>query len=108
MNYEYKGGESPEERIRNKLSVVFLTVESVQQGNCSENIADRAVRVIPEIIEHIEDIEDFYTNRNCIGFAEWLVIHDFRPYRNGWIKDGVKKTIMSSEMVFDIYKQTPK
>lgn len=63
MNYDYKGGETPEERLRNKLSVVFTVVEHTSNGKCDKKLIDEAVKVIPDIVEHLDDIEEFYKNK---------------------------------------------
>ena len=56
--FEYKEDESPVERLRNKLSVVFLVVEA---GKCEPSLQNEAMKVLPEIIEHLENIEEFYS-----------------------------------------------
>lgn len=55
--FEYKEGENPIERLRNKLSVLFMVVET---GKCEPKLKNEALKVMPEIIEHLENIEDFY------------------------------------------------
>lgn len=56
--FEYKEDETPVERLRNKLSVVFLVVES---GKCDPTLKNEALKVLPEIVEHLENIEEFYS-----------------------------------------------
>lgn len=56
--FVYEGDETPVERLRNKLSVVFLVVES---GKCDANLRNEAIKVLPEIVEHLDNIEEFYS-----------------------------------------------
>lgn len=70
MNYTYKGEENPVERLRNKLSSVFTVIELIERAKCSGDIGDmikrsgnEAVKVLPDIILHLEDIEEFYKNK---------------------------------------------
>lgn len=58
--FEYKEEESPVERLKNKLSVLFLVVET---GKCNPKLKDEAIKVMPEILEHLENIEEFYKNK---------------------------------------------
>jgi hypothetical protein len=53
----YKKDENPVERLRNKLSVIFMVIES---GKCKKDMANEAIKVMPEIIEHLENVEEFY------------------------------------------------
>lgn len=55
----YKDGADPIERLRNKLSVLFMTIEN---GKCDSKMKNEAVKVMPEIIEHLENVEEFYKN----------------------------------------------
>ena len=57
----YKEDESPVERLRNKLSVIFMTIEN---GKCDRKMQSEAIKVMPEIIEHLENIENFYGENN--------------------------------------------
>lgn len=63
MNHEYKGYETPEERLRNKLSVIFVTIQVAERGNCDMDMIKKSVEVMPQIVEHLEDIEEFYRNK---------------------------------------------
>lgn len=56
--FVYEGDETPVERLRNKLSVVFLVVES---GKCDASLRNEAMKVLPEIVEHLDNIEEFYS-----------------------------------------------
>ena len=56
--FEYKDEESPVERLKNKLSTLFLVIES---GKCDSKMKNEALKVMPEIIEHLSNIEDFYS-----------------------------------------------
>lgn len=64
MGYKYKKDESPEERIRNKLSVIFLTIEHASNGDCNLEMVKASLRVIPEINEHLDNIKEFYEKQN--------------------------------------------
>lgn len=63
MPYKYKKDETPEERIRNKLSVVFLTIEQAGLGECNSEMVKASLRVIPEINEHLDNIKTFYDKK---------------------------------------------
>jgi hypothetical protein len=45
--FVYKEDESPIERLRNKLSVIFMTIEN---GKCEPKMKNEALKVMPEII----------------------------------------------------------
>lgn len=64
MAYKYKKDETPEERIRNKLSVVFLAIEQASNGDCNLEMIKASLRVIPEINEHLDNIKEFYEKQN--------------------------------------------
>lgn len=55
--FVYKNGADPLERLKNKLSVLFMTIEN---GKCNSKMTDEALKVMPEIIEHLENIIEFY------------------------------------------------
>lgn len=61
----YKTDENPVERLRNKLSVLFLVIES---GKCEKDMRNEALKVMPEIIEHLENVENFYTSERVRSF----------------------------------------
>ncbi len=60
MNYNYEGDETPEERLRNKLSVIFMAVET---GKCDKKLTEQAIKVMPDILIHLDDIEEFYKEK---------------------------------------------
>jgi len=73
--FVYKEDESPIERLRNKLSVIFMTIEN---GKCEPKMKNEALKVMPEIIEHLENIEEFYSGEQRRSFR-------VRHREKGWL-----------------------
>lgn len=55
LKYEYKEGEACIERLKNKLSTVFLAIES---SKSNEEIIKSAKKVLPDIRLLLEDISE--------------------------------------------------
>lgn len=53
--YIYKDDEDCIERLKNKLSTMFLAIEA---SKCEEDIIKDAINVLPEVLMLIQDIED--------------------------------------------------
>ncbi len=61
--YVYTNDETPEERLRNKLSPLFLAIEVADNGDCNKKIISEAVKTLPDILMHLEDIEQYYKEK---------------------------------------------
>lgn len=61
LKYEYKKGETPEERLRNKLQPLFYIFNSIKR---KEPITDKHLKICEKNIEDVnkilDDIPEFY------------------------------------------------
>ena len=57
----YKEGETEIERLKNKLSTVFLAIET---SKCKENVIRDAQNVLPDILMLLIDMEEYFRKNN--------------------------------------------
>lgn len=67
LKYDYKGEETPEERLRNKLQPLFYLVEKIDtEGHCNDmpSLVEACKNNLDEIRDHLADIKPFYNKNN--------------------------------------------
>ncbi len=69
--YNYRSGETPEERLRNKLQPLFSLVNTVATGEkVSKQHIDICVSVLPDIKDLLDDMSTFYIVNSDIKFTQ--------------------------------------